>query len=69
MTKESFGFGHSCWMQSGSHQAVVGNTMPLPLSSGELQGLYPSPNGPGGFGDPRTKDALSALKTLTVSSA
>lgn len=57
MTKEGLSVGCSCrkaeavW-QSWEHDIAS----PCP---GDLQGLYTIPDGPTGFGDPGTKDALS----------
>lgn len=54
-------------MKSRSHQAVMGNTMPLTLALENSRNSTPVPNGPVGFGDPGPKDVLFPLKTVSLS--
>lgn len=47
----------------------MGDTLPLPLALENSRDSTPVPAGPVGFGDPGIKNALSPLKTLTLSNA
>lgn len=57
MTKEGLSVACSCRKAEAVRQSWE-HYITSPCL-GDLQGLYPIPNGPAGFGDPGTKDALS----------